>query len=401
MKTYKTIILTGSSLILCMAQVLAQINFDSGSDESDGAINITSNTTMVLPPDGIIHATTIDVAAGFTLAFTKNEFNTPVYLLATGNVTIAGTINVSGGEGSTSVGGQPGPGGFDGGAPGSAGVSPGDGLGPGGGKAGGNSTGSTGAGSGSYGDQSVSGSSTGEGAVYGSPLLIPLTGGSGGGGTSGTPGNGGGGGGGALLIASNTQVELASTGVILAQGGRFFAGAYNGGSGGAVRLVAPHVFGSGAIRAESLRNDYAALGNSFAGFGRIRVDTIDRSGISITFDPSAFTSVGSNLVVFPTPTPRLDITEVAGTNVALDTTTSEFVLLDFNEDPNKTVTVRAENFNKVVNIAVVLQPVNGDRIIYEDSIDNSSSNNPASKAVNVVFPLNTQTKVFVWTRPDA
>ena len=387
-------------MILCMGQIVAQIDFDSGSDESDGAINITANTTMVLPPDGIINATTIDVADGFTLSFTKNVFNTPVYLLATGNVNIAGTISVNGSAGSNSVGGQPGPGGFDGGTPGSAGVSPGDGLGPGGGLSGVNSTATTGAGSGSYATSATSGSSTGEGATYGSPLLIPLIGGSGGAGTTGSPGYGGGGGGGALLIASNTQIELTSTGNIFAHGGRYLNSAHNGGSGGAVRLVAPHVFGSGEIRAESRRSDNVLSGSTYAGFGRIRLDTIDRTGISIVFDPIGHTSVGSNLVVFPTPTPRLDITEVAGTNITLDTATSEFVLLPFNEDPNKTVTVRAENFKKVVNFAVVLQPVNGDRIIYNDSIDNTAGT-PVTKVVNVVFPLNTETKVFVWSLPDA
>ena len=85
--------------------------------------------------------------------------------------------------------------------------------------------------------------------------------------------------------------------------------------------------------------------------------------------------------------------------MTLDTSDGVFVVLPFNADPNRTVTVRAENFNKVVNFAVVLQPVNGSRIVVEDSIDNTTTN-PASKVVNVVFPLNTQTKVFVWTIPD-
>ena len=94
------------------------------------------------------------------------------------------------------------------------------------------------------------------------------------------------------------------------------------------------------------------------------------------------------------------ITEVSGTAVTLDTTNAVFVDLPFNADPNRTVTVRAEDFGKVVNISVVLQPSSGSRIVYDDSIDNSTTN-PATKAINVVFPLNTQTKVFVWTRPDA
>ncbi|MGK0237344.1 MAG: hypothetical protein ACI92G_000803 [Candidatus Pelagisphaera sp.] len=401
MTIYKQLMFAGCSLLLSITQALSQgLNFDAGSDGSAGAINITVSEQYVLPADGIIHATTVNVDVGAILTFKRNDFNTPVYLLATGNVTINGVINVNGAAGSDSIGGSSGPGGFDGGNPGSSGVSPGDGMGPGGGKAGDNNTGVTSAGSGSYASQATSGSSPGEGALYGSPLLIPIIGGSGGAGTTGVPGKGGGGGGGAVLIASDTQIELSSTGDITAHGGRYYSSAHNGGSGGSVRLVAPKVFGAGEIRAESRRSDNALSGSTYAGFGRIRVDTIDRSELNpITYDPAAHTSVGSNMVVFPGPTPRLDIVEVAGAAVVLDEDQSIFVNLPFNEDPNKTVTVRAEHFNKIINVAVVLQPANGARIIVEDSIDNSGEG-AATKAIAVTFPVNTQTKVFVWTIPD-
>lgn len=335
------------------------------------------------------------------MSFVKNEFNTPVYLLATGDVVINGTISVNGAAGNDSVGGAGGPGGFDGGTPGSASVSPGDGFGPGGGQSGTNvNNNAAGAGSGSYADSGGAGSSSNKGSSYGSALLIPMIGGSGGGGTTGSPGRGGGGGGGAILIASDTQIELSGTAEILANGGRYYSSAYNGGSGGAVRLVAPRVFGSGDIRAESRRNDNLLSGNTYAGFGRIRVDTIDRTGLNtITFDPSAFSSVGSNMVVFPAPTPRLDLVEAVGTNIAVDESQAVFVDLPFNADPNRTVTVQATDFNKIVYITVVLQPVNGTRVTYDDSIDNSGGGS-TSKAINVTFPVNTQTKIFVWTRPD-
>lgn len=333
------------------------------------------------------------------MSFVKNEFNTPVYLLATGDVVINGTISVNGAAGNDSVGGAGGPGGFDGGTPGSASVSPGDGFGPGGGQSGTNvNNNAAGAGSGSYADSGGAGSSSNKGSSYGSALLIPMIGGSGGGGTTGSPGRGGGGG--AILIASDTQIELSGTAEILANGGRYYSSAYNGGSGGAVRLVAPRVFGSGDIRAESRRNDNLLSGNTYAGFGRIRVDTIDRTGLNtITFDPSAFSSVGSNMVVFPAPTPRLDLVEAVGTNIAVDESQAVFVDLPFNADPNRTVTVQATDFNKIVYITVVLQPVNGTRVTYDDSIDNSGGGS-TSKAINVTFPVNTQTKIFVWTRPD-
>ncbi len=168
-------------------------NFDSGSTGTDGPISISADTVMTLPADGIINATTLTVDAGFTLSFTRNDFNTPVYILATGLVTVNGDIQVNGSEGSRVVGGVGGQGGFDGGAPGSDGSSPGDGRGPGGGLSGENNTHlANGAGSGSYGHVSNDSTSTREGATYGSPLLIPMIGGSGGGGITGAPGYGGG-----------------------------------------------------------------------------------------------------------------------------------------------------------------------------------------------------------------
>jgi hypothetical protein len=72
-------------------------DFSSGSNGSYGPMVITDpNVTMIdLPPDGILHCTTIHVAAGSTLRFRRNSANTPVYLLATGDVTIDGAIDVS------------------------------------------------------------------------------------------------------------------------------------------------------------------------------------------------------------------------------------------------------------------------------------------------------------------
>ena len=60
-------------------------NFTSGSTGSFGAIDVTTeDLEIVLPADGIINATTVNVAEGFFLSFTRNAFNTPVFLLATG-----------------------------------------------------------------------------------------------------------------------------------------------------------------------------------------------------------------------------------------------------------------------------------------------------------------------------
>src|SRR2546428_5780226 len=100
-------------------------------------MNITNATTLDLPADGIFRCTTINVASGVTLRFNRNALNTPVYLLATNDVTINGTIDVSGADYNSTTPGASGPGGFDGGLPGEGdGISavPGEGYGPGGGK---------------------------------------------------------------------------------------------------------------------------------------------------------------------------------------------------------------------------------------------------------------------------
>jgi hypothetical protein len=166
--------------------------FDCGSTGAGGALSITVNTTLNLPPDGILNYTTITVAQGVTLSFNRNALNTPVYLLASGDVLINGTVDVSAAITDCSPNpGKGGPGGFDGGSGGSvmAGQSKGgDGLGPGGGKN------RINWGSAAYGSSPpISPANTN---TYGNLLLVPMMGGSGGAGSDGSPGVGGAGGGG-------------------------------------------------------------------------------------------------------------------------------------------------------------------------------------------------------------
>src|SRR5262249_26596668 len=161
-------------------------DFSSGSDGSLGALNVTDDTTIDLSktaPDGRLNYTTVNIAAGKTLRFLKNALNTPVFLLASGDVTIAGTIDVSGAQGpnpqtgGAPTGGLAGPGGFDGGKPGfSSEIGPGSGYGPGGAHSGLSDGSANGAGAGSFG--SVASWSQGQNShgkvIYGSPLLIPM-----------------------------------------------------------------------------------------------------------------------------------------------------------------------------------------------------------------------------------
>ncbi len=383
-------VLLALGLVVETAMLQAQ-NFDSGSTGAYGPMNITTNSMLDLPPDGIFHCTTINIASNATLTFKRNALNTPVYLLATSNVTIRGTINVDGRDISTTlppVGAEGGPGGFDGGMPGVLGFPPGAGFGPGAGRGGPDTFDTNGVGMGAYG-RLPSVLKTNNGAIYGSPLLVPLVGGSGGGGT---PSSGGSGGGGAILVAANTRIDLATVGVgISARGGAAFTATYGGhGSGGAIRLVAPVVAGNATL------NVSGGFQNQQAGHGRIRVDAIDRKGLNLSFTPSTAASVGSFMVgIAPANAPQLDIVEAAGTNIAPGSGPVQ-VLLPFGSTTNRTITVQARNFGGDVPIRVVLTPENGIPVAYDATINNAVS--PAQTAVNVVMPVNQIVHVHAWTR---
>jgi hypothetical protein len=370
--------------------------FESGSDGSYGPLIITatdpSNVTIELPADGVIRATTVSIAGQKTLLFNRNPLNTPVVILATGDVIINGAINVSGSVGNQFGGGLGGPGGFNGGAPGGEGVPPGAGFGPGGGLPGAhiNDGTATEAGSGSFATTPASRLNALDGKIYGSPLLVPLIGGSGGGGIENTTSNsGGGGGGGAILIASNTRIQLNSPGFIFANGGENNAG--NSGSGGAIRLVAPVVEGNGTLRASG------HTGGTFSGNGRIRIDTLDRSGMAFTIATSAGAgTIGAFMVAIPDNLGQLDIIEAAGTDIPVGSGPVS-ITLPFGSPTSQNVVVQGTDFAGVVDIDVVITPENGTRVVYPAQID-STGGSPATVTVPVEIPLNTPVIVNAWTR---
>lgn len=197
----------------------ANAQFNSGSTGADGALDLSTMTCpanvceIQLPESGILNYTTVNVPAGKTLKFKSNSRNTPVILLAQGNVTIGGTISID------AFDRIPGPGGFYGGQ------SNFPGFGPGGG-------------------QVLSGS---EGGRWVGPLsLVPIIGGSGGAGVRQFSSGPGGGGGGAIVIASSTSISQA--GNLDARG---YAQDYllGRGAGGAIRLVSNTLNVSGGLRA--------------------------------------------------------------------------------------------------------------------------------------------------------
>ena len=372
-------VLTGTLLAACAGRLEAQ-TFDVGSNGSLGDVVISETTTIDLPPDGKLHYKSLTVNVGGEMRFNRNVRNTPVFILSQGDVVMNGVIRVSGAAGTGNDGGTPGPGGFGGGKPGFGTTSPGFGYGPGGG------------GLGNIGFCNCVNDARGgafgaaghfNGKTYGNTFLIPLIGGSGGGGTFGSPGSGGGGGGGAVQIASNTRVTVA--GSILANGGSDTGSSVNGGSGGAIRLVALKVDGAGTLNAE---------GGGGGGRGRIRVDTLDRSGIGFRFN--GVSSVGGNLFSLPTVSPRLDTIEVAG-NAVPEGSVPQTFLLPFGSTPERTVKVQARDFGKVVPIRITLTPDTGSPVIVDAEVDNTL-NNPATVEVPVTFPVNAKVTVHCWTR---
>ena len=376
----------------------AQATFNSGSDGSDGPLLLAASTTLDLPADGVFNFTTVEIKPGVVLTFNRNSLNTPVYILATGDITVDGTIDVSGSSGPADAlaPGAGGPGGFDGGVPGVFSSLPSAGQGPGGGLGGDSENGNGGASAGAaaYGGRTNQ-ITANDGNTYGSPLLVPLVGGSGGGGTSGDPGRGGGGGGGAILLASNIQVAISGT--VKARGGDNEGNPRSAGqgSGGAIRIVAPIVSGTGTLDVKGGHSNTA--NNNDGGRGRIRIDTIYRSEVKFNFQPYAATAIGSFMASFPSRLPRLDIIRVAGTDIPEGTTEAVSIFMPLGSDATQTIRLQARDFLGVVPLHIQLTPEVGAPLGYDAEID-MASGNPAQVDVDVVIPQNTLTYIHAWTR---
>ena len=293
-----------------------------------------------------------------TVKFTRNAANTPVIIRTSGNVSIAGTIDVSAqtaptnsgtaGDGNLGDDGQPGTGGSGGFDGGRGGASPlfggvarqlgGAGKGPGGGYAGGPDTipnnwptTGMGGGGGGFGSAGAGGYyGGGGGPTYGQASLLPLIGGSGGGGGgSGTTysGAGGGGGGGAIMIASSGTISFTG-GVINANGGAGGAaagsnggGGGGGGSGGAIRLVAEVLSRSaGSLAANGGGGGSGSVGTAGAGgAGIIRLESNTITGWSTSNSSPAHTFGLPGKTLVPN-NPTLRIANVNGSNVPANPT---------------------------------------------------------------------------------
>ena len=364
-----------AALFLGLLPGTALAQFDAGSNGSYGPLNITENTTLDLPPDGVFHCTTINISAGRTLRFNRNPLNTPVVLLAQGDVIITGAIDVSGANASGAIPGAGGPGGFDGGFGGFGPSAPdnrgGDGHGPGRGV---NADG-----------QRAAAYATGAGnndRTYGNVLIVPLIGGSGGGGLNGNPGVGGGGGGGAILIASNTRITV--NGQINATGG---FSPFGGGSGGAIRLVAPTGGGNGNL---------TAAGNASGGSGRIRIDTTELLAFrNLSLNGSV--TRGTRMFALPTgPQPSLHIVSVAGQAIAVDAAAGVNFELPAGSPAEQTVVLRGLGFTGDVPVRLVVTPEHSASTVYDLTLNGSA--NPPEVSAQITLPEGQPTRLHAWTR---
>lgn len=355
----------------------AQADFISGSSGSLGAFNPTSNTVVTLPLDGVLNYTTITIPAGVTVTFQKNSSNTPVYMLATDDVNIAGAIDVSGASAASNAPGMGGPGGFSGGYMGGYSFPAGKGLGSGGGTP--NFNWCENSSGGGYGSN---GAGPYPGTTYGNMRLFPLIGGSGGSGsTICDKGNGsGGGGGGAISIASSTSIIL--TGTIISYGGNgsntggYYGRAGGGGSGGGIKLVANTISGNGAIVARGgTSNDYGGMG----GAGRIRLEAAINNRTALTDPPYSF---GAPSSIFPANPPSLTLAMIGGVQPPATPTGNynqpDITLPSTTVNP-VAVTVAATNIPDGTTVAVLSIPQYG----AATSVNTTLSGGTASANINL------------------
>jgi regulation of enolase protein 1 (concanavalin A-like superfamily) len=211
--------------------------------------------------NAVFQFNSIEIPAGTVV---RGIGSRPLILRSNTDIDIAGTVHVNGSNATPTAPSCQAftlsPGGAGGGGGGSGVVGPGLGL-PGGGLGGGQPGGQThpnGAGGAGYGGNGGSGGGSNAGASgssYGD-LALSLQGGSGGGGastnSSSCQGASGGGGGGALMLFANNNINILSTGRVLANGGNGAisdVGASGAGSGGGIVLRGCLVNNAGIVQA--------------------------------------------------------------------------------------------------------------------------------------------------------
>ena len=390
-------------LLLLAPAALAQNSFSSGSTGADGAFAPNTTQTIVVPDSGVFNFTTVNIPAGVTITFNRGTNNKPLTILATGDVVIAGTINLDGKPGnSNGTGGLGGPGGGSGGTGGygfdqSHSGMPGEGTGGGGGGIGSSIiTQPGGGGGGGFGTAGAAGgggvNGGGAGPKFGAVTILPLSGGSGGGGgaaISTSRGGAGGGGGGAILIASSGTITI--NGTINARGGNGVSGNGGGGAGagGGIRLIANTITGTGTLNASG---GGAGGGSTFAGGnggqGYIRIEAYDFNNFTGATAPQNIASLTFPHPITPPNSPSLRIASVGGVNAPATPVGSLQAVPDVIVPASTAnpVTVALEGTNLPVGtvLQVTLTPTRGARTTVQSSpLAGTESASTASASVTL------------------
>ena len=406
------------AVVLAMAlgapQSGAQV-LDSGSTGVDGELTFTETGTIDFEPaafdppldedgDGVYHFTTITIPSGVQLRLRADRLGSrPVIWLASGDVTVRGSLVLSGESGkaaSSDLRGAatPGAGGYRGGLGSMDGeAEPTPGEGPGGGSPSDPATNTSGGGAG----HRVAGTDgTGDvpgGEPYGNDFLVPLVGGSGGGGGWG----GGGAGGGALLIASSTRIRI--DGAIDARGGgggrrsaftSSQSGGGGGGSGGAIRLRTPTLAGDGQLLA---RGGSGPDGAGRASDGRIRLETSDLQ-FTGRADPVAEVAPASPIFP-PSGAPSVRVVRVAGVDLPASPRAA-FSPADvtIQESAAVEVEIEARNVPLSTTVSLTLFTTSGDKTtVPASSLSGSEELSTATASVTLPFGFTRFTVEADWT----
>ena len=390
--------------LLAGVSARAQNTFSSGSTGADGAFSPATSQSIAVPDSGVFNFTTVNIPGGVTITFTRNLANKPLTILASGDVVIAGTINIDGKNGNTNgSGGSGGPGGFNGGAGGYGfdqsftGV-PGDGPGAGGGGISSATTSLPGSGGGGgFGTAGASGQSgtvSGQaGPRFGTVTIIPLIGGSGGGGggaRNNDRGGAGGGGGGAILIASSGTITV--SGNIFGRGGSGASGnaGGGGGSGGAIRFIANTITGAGGLNVSGGGGGGAniSFGGGSGGQGYIRVEAYDYSSFNGSSTPANIISFAFPHPITPPNSPSLRIASVGGVNAPTAPLGSlqgvPDVIVPSSQTNPVTVALEGANLPLGTIVQVTLTPSRGARTTVQSTgLAGSESASTASASVTL------------------
>jgi hypothetical protein len=433
----KRLLLSATLSLLPFAPTHAAITIP-GANGTDGALNITQDTVIdlskattgiwdqdnsansgngVYDPEKwavVFKYTSVNVLAGKKLTFKNHATRAPVVWLVSGNVTIAGTVDLSG----ESAGPQfhpvqnplgakvcePGPGGFRGGSGWRGGnILESAGLGPGGGIA--SSIFDYPSSGGGYGENAPStDNGVPGGKKYGNPSLIPLLGGSGGAGKfRNLEGWSGGGGGGAILVASSGKMSFIKGSSITAIGGNGIIDRTGGGSGGGVRLVCGELIGEGNLSAAG------GLGGSknvvsVGASGRIRLERVVSTAVlSINPAPSTIDLTdGAVPVIWPpenSPEARIvsvnDIAPASDPKAAFGAFSPDVALPLVS---GVSVIVETTNVEKASSVIVRATPRNG-MTVGTSTVLNATEVNAKIKEVVSETPLKLRWEATVPTLP--